>query len=147
MREKLVGILSRQPGWTVCGETRNGLKAVLMANDLKPDLVILDLVMPMLDGLRAAAEIAKILPAVPIVLYSVEVLPELEMQAKEFGIWAIVPKSAEENLLIETLNRLLGASPAVVPSANTQAPEIAPVEEVQNGFQTTALPEPLPEPD
>ena len=109
-RAQLTAVINRQEGWTVCGESRNGLKAVLLAHELKPDLVILDLVMPMLDGLRAAEEIAKILPMVPVVIYSVEILAELEFEAKKFGVWALVSKNAGENALIETLRRLLAAS-------------------------------------
>jgi DNA-binding NarL/FixJ family response regulator len=124
-RAQVSAIVNRQEGWTVCGESRNGLKAVLLANELKPDLVILDLVMPMLDGLRAAAEIAKLLPTVPIVIYSVEVLPELELEAKNFGVWASVSKSAGEQVLIETLHRLLAASQSqMMPGATNACAEI-----------------------
>jgi DNA-binding NarL/FixJ family response regulator len=67
MQEHLTIALESHAGWTVCGNAANGVSAILKAHELKPDLIILDLVMPMLDGLRAADEIAKILPTVPIV--------------------------------------------------------------------------------
>jgi len=127
MRKQLTDTLERQAGWVVCGETRNGLKAVLLAHELKPDLVILDLVMPMLDGLTASAEIAKILPDTPTVIYSVEIPPELELEAKKFGVWAMVPKSAGEGLLIETIKRLLISSPSrLLPGSNDALAEVAP---------------------
>jgi DNA-binding NarL/FixJ family response regulator len=109
-RKLLAATLGTHEGWTVCGEAVNGRNAILMAHDLKPDLVIMDLVMPMLDGLQASAEIAKNAPSVPIVIYSLQILPELEMEAKKYGVWAMVSKSADRNILIETVERLLGST-------------------------------------
>lgn len=53
-------------GWDVCGEAADGVEAVRMALELKPDTVILDLAMPSMDGLTAAREISGALPTVPI---------------------------------------------------------------------------------
>jgi DNA-binding NarL/FixJ family response regulator len=110
MQKQLVATVENHPSWSVCGTAANGVSAILKAHELKPDLVILDLVMPMLDGLQTAAEIAKLLPTVPIVIFSVQILPELEMEAKKYGVSAMISKSAEQNQLIETIERLL-ASP------------------------------------
>jgi NarL family two-component system response regulator LiaR len=121
VRKQLNAALGRQGGWTVCGESRNGLKAILLANELRPDLVILDLVMPMLDGLQSAAEIAKILPSVPIVIYSVHIEPEMEVEAKKFGVWAMVSKTSGETGLIETLKRVLAATPPALLAGNADA--------------------------
>lgn len=142
MRKHLKVTLDRQDGWTVCGETGNGLKAVLLAHELKPDLVILDLVMPMLDGLAAASEIAKILPAVPIVIYSVQIQPELEVEARKFGVWAMVSKSAGPEQLIETVKRLLAASqPALLSESTDAGIETRLAKEVPADLQSNSLPE------
>jgi DNA-binding NarL/FixJ family response regulator len=109
-RKLLSATLGSHEGWTICGEAVNGRNAILMAHDLKPDLVVMDLVMPMLDGLQAAAEIAKSAPTVPIVLYSLQILPELEMEAKKYGVWALISKSSDRTLLIETIERLLASA-------------------------------------
>jgi DNA-binding NarL/FixJ family response regulator len=101
MQKQLVVAVDSHDGWNVCGTAANGVSAILKAHELKPDLVILDLVMPMLDGLQTAAE---------IVIFSVQVLPELEVEAKKYGVWAMVSKSAEQNVLIETVERLLASS-------------------------------------
>jgi response regulator NasT len=106
-RKRLQGVLGLHGGWIVCGETGNGLKAVLLANELKPDLVILDLAMPMLGGLRAADEISKILPKVPIVIYSPIAVPQQELPARGSGVWAMVSQSENEQSLVETLEVLL----------------------------------------
>ena len=115
MRKQLATVIRDHPGWTVCGEAANGVSAILKAHELTPDLVIMDLVMPMLDGLQSSAEIAKLLPTIPIVIYSLHLLPEFELEAKKYGVWALVSKAADQSLLIETVERLLAASPKQVP--------------------------------
>jgi NarL family two-component system response regulator LiaR len=148
MRKHLKVTLNRQDGWTVCGETSNGLKAVLLAHELKPDLVILDLVMPMLDGLTAAAEIAKILPDVPIVIYSVQIQPELEVEARKFGVWAMVSKSAGPDQLIETVERLLAASqPALLSESTDAGIETRVAKEGPNDFEIDSVSEASEEPN
>lgn len=121
-RKLLVATLASHEGWNVCGEAVNGRNAILMAHDLKPDLIVMDLVMPMLDGLQAATEIAKNAPALPIVIYSLQILPELEMEAKKYGVWALVSKSADRNVLIETVERLLTST---LPQISSGAPKPA----------------------
>jgi DNA-binding NarL/FixJ family response regulator len=121
LRQQLTSAIGSHPGWTVCGEAANGVSAILKAHELKPDLVIMDLVMPMLDGLQSSSEIAKLLPTLPIVVYSLHILPELEMEAKKYGVWALVSKSAEQTLLIETMERLLAAPPAQVSPITAEA--------------------------
>jgi DNA-binding NarL/FixJ family response regulator len=110
MRQQLATMINGHAGWTVCGEATNGVSTILKAHELKPDLIIIDLVMPMLDGLQASAEVAKLHPSIPIVIYSLQILPELEMEAKKYGVWALVSKSADQSLLVETVERLLDAS-------------------------------------
>jgi len=152
IRKHLTAALGSHAGWTVCGEAANGVNAILMAYDLKPDLIILDLVMPMLDGLQAAAEIAKIIPSVPIVIYSLQILPELEMEAKKFGVWALVSKSSPQNLLIETVERLLASSqPTLSPETIDKSVEASRSPSTafpdDNAPDLDPAPEPPAEPD
>ncbi len=63
LRTHLRAFLQR-PGWVVCGEGANGRQAVLMASQLKPDAIVLDFVMPMVNGMEAAREILKAMPGV-----------------------------------------------------------------------------------
>lgn len=69
-------------GFDVCGEAEDGCAAVEKAVELKPDLVIIDLIMPKLNGLAASREISRRLPGVPIVMHSVHVLPEHEFSSE-----------------------------------------------------------------
>ena len=80
-------------GFEVCGEAEDGRAAVEKALELKPDLVVIDLMMPRLSGLAASREISRELPGIPIVMHSVHVLPVHEEEAKKSGVCRVVPKS------------------------------------------------------
>lgn len=88
VRNALRDVLSRQNGWAVCGEATNGRSAVSLALELKPDLIILDFLMPLMNGLAAAAEISRTLPSVPVVLYTMHNSEQLDREAKR-----LFPKS------------------------------------------------------
>ena len=75
--------------------------------ELQPDLVVIDLVMPRLNGLAASREISRRLPGVPIVMHSVHVLPEHEQEAKRSGVSRVVPKS--EFNIVGVIRVLLGS--------------------------------------
>ncbi|MGH9690190.1 MAG: response regulator [Candidatus Acidiferrales bacterium] len=92
--------------WEVCCEVDNGQGAVERAADVKPDLVILDVVMPRLDGLSAGREIRALLPDVPIVIYSILASPQLESEARKVGLQAVVDK-LNRGELVATIQRLL----------------------------------------
>jgi DNA-binding NarL/FixJ family response regulator len=108
LRAHLRGFLQR-PGWVICGEAANGRQAVLMASELRPDVIVLDFVMPMLNGIEAAREILKALPSVPIVLYTLHKNPQLERDAVEAGIRKVISKGEDSNALIAVLRELLAA--------------------------------------
>lgn len=101
-------LVEAHDGWKVCAQVENGKQAVLKATELKPDLVILDMAMPVMNGIEAAGEIGKVMPSMRIVLYTVYNLPVLELKAKKAGVRQVVPKPdgaglvrAVENLLKE----------------------------------------------
>jgi DNA-binding NarL/FixJ family response regulator len=97
----------QRPGWFLCGEAANGRQAVLMASQLKPDVIVLDFAMPMLNGIGAAREILKVLPSVPIVLYTLHRNPQLERDAIEAGIRKVISKGEGSDALIASLQELL----------------------------------------
>jgi DNA-binding NarL/FixJ family response regulator len=59
-----------QAGWTVCGEASDGREAIAMAQELRPDVVVLDLSMPVMNGLTAAHVLKEIMPATPLILFT-----------------------------------------------------------------------------
>ncbi len=83
----------------VCGEAANGREAVDQATQLRPELVIMDLAMPVLNGLDATRAIKRLKPGVPVILFSgfSNVLEEKE--ARSVGISALVPKSDPSRLI------------------------------------------------
>jgi DNA-binding NarL/FixJ family response regulator len=107
VRSKLADALATHAGWSICGQAANGRRAVLQALDLRPDLILLDFSMPMLSGLQAAEEILKLMPSVPVVLYTVYDDQQMEAEAKKIGICKVISKSKSENLVAE-LEAILG---------------------------------------
>jgi DNA-binding NarL/FixJ family response regulator len=82
---------------------------MLPANQLKPDIVLLDIKMPKMDGLEAAHEIQRIAPSTKIVFFTVYDSPQLVSAMRVFSS-DFVPKSAAGTKLIPILNRLTGIS-------------------------------------
>jgi DNA-binding NarL/FixJ family response regulator len=87
-------LIEAQPGWTVCGEAVNGLDAVELVAQIAPDLAILDLGMPLMNGIEAAREISHQNPALPLLLISVqEMSDQLVEAAREAGFKGAITKS------------------------------------------------------
>ena len=76
------------------------------ANELKPDVIILDLAMPVMDGLSATREILRTLPTVPILIYTLHNIPAIELEAKKAGARKMVLKPHVE-LLISAMEEIL----------------------------------------
>ena len=89
----------------VCGEAENGREAIKLVAELKPDIVLLDVNMPVMDGLSAAREIRRIAPITAIVFLTVH---ESSAIVNALHIWSdgFVPKSEAGSKLIPQLNRL-----------------------------------------
>jgi len=101
---RVLGTILRSRHWTVCGEAEDGGSGVKKFNELKPDLVLLDLAMPDMDGIEAAQLMSGSDPTVPIILFTALDLDGLETRAHNAGICAVVSKARGWNLLksIET---------------------------------------------
>ena len=100
-------LLETHADWQVCAEAANGLEAARKAAELNPDIIILDLAMPEMDGLHAAREILSSNPAVPILLHTNHAFSSLALEAKKNGIREVVNKSASEQELIGAVESLL----------------------------------------
>lgn len=101
---RILRTIVRSRHWTVCGEAEDGWSGVQQFQELKPDLVLLDLAMPDMDGIEAAAQMSAADPTVPLILFTVLDLEGLDARAREAGICAVVSKAQGWNLLksIET---------------------------------------------
>ena len=94
----------------ICGEAENGRKAIDKASELQPDVVILDLVMPEMNGLEAAYEIRRRAPSCKIILLSLHYSPQDGLAfANALGADAFIHKSALASDLIPAIGRVLSA--------------------------------------
>jgi DNA-binding NarL/FixJ family response regulator len=91
----------------ICGEAENGREAIERVRELHPDLVLLDIVMPVMSGIEAAHEIHRISPSTKIVFFTIEDTPEAAAVARLIGVDGLVPKSAAGTELIPMLKCLL----------------------------------------
>jgi DNA-binding NarL/FixJ family response regulator len=96
--------------WQVCGEAVNGFEAVIKVGELKPDLVILDLAMPVMDGVRAAREISNVAPGLPILMHTMHASPILTLEAKKYGVSKVVTKCESGENLLSAIEDLLSAA-------------------------------------
>ena len=85
-------LFDSHPKFEVVGEAEHGREAVEKAPKLRPDLIILDLTMPVMNGLEAAPLLIKLLPHVWLILFTSHDLPEVERLSRAAGIHAVVPK-------------------------------------------------------
>jgi two-component system chemotaxis response regulator CheY len=94
--------------WDVCGEAENGWSGVKKFQELRPDVVVIDLGMPDISGIEAAKWMSESDPTVPLILFTLLDTAGIESAAKEAGICAVVPKTEVWKLLtsIETAVRL-----------------------------------------
>lgn len=111
-------------GWEICGEVANGQAAIETAGALKPDLVILDLIMPRRDGISAGRAIREMLPNAPLLLYTIMASPSLEADARRAGFHAVVHK-ANAAALVSAIRAALasrGFSSGQPPPSPPQSP-------------------------
>ena len=106
IRSAVAGILSRHAGWEVCGEAENGPDAVQKAKDLHPDLVLLDISMPGMDGLHAARLIRESVPSTKILILSHHDPAQLLVDARRSGADGCIDKSRIAADLVPSIARL-----------------------------------------
>jgi DNA-binding NarL/FixJ family response regulator len=106
-RRGLAAELTQVPGWVVAGEAANGREAVELAAALKPDLVILDLTMPELNGLEAARKIISAEPAARVLILTAHESEQLVREVLSAGAQGYVLKSDAGRILVAALQALL----------------------------------------
>jgi DNA-binding NarL/FixJ family response regulator len=98
-------------GFESCVQAENGARALVEAEKAKPGAIILDLSMPVMNGLEAAPLLRRILLDTPIILYTIHENPELsQVDVAKLGISLAVSKSEPLKNLVATVNRLLQGS-------------------------------------
>src|SRR5439155_23070463 len=89
VRQRLGDLFSREPDFEVCGEAENGRKAVEEAQELHPDLILLDLSMPVMNGLDAARALTRLMPELPVIMYSAFSNSFTQREARSAGVSAL----------------------------------------------------------
>src|SRR5215467_9787959 len=111
VRRGLCGLLEAQPDWQVCGEASNGGEAVEKALQLKPDVVILDVGMPLLNGLEATRQILKANPQIKILVLTLHDSDQVVQEVLNAGARGFLLKSdAARSRMIESNNRAICSS-------------------------------------
>ena len=93
MRRGLKALVESHPGWQVCDEAHTGREAVAIAEQTKPDIVILDISMPELNGLEAARNIRKASPNSEILILSIHYSDQLIREILQAGVRGYIMKS------------------------------------------------------
>jgi DNA-binding NarL/FixJ family response regulator len=99
VRQQLRELLDNHPAWEVCGEGSDGVEAVRKTRELAPDIVVMDLSMPIMNWLRATHEIAGFAPALPIVMFSMYLSPHFTEAARQAGARGVVSKSHPQQII------------------------------------------------
>ena len=108
VRQGLHKRLTLERDMAVVGEAGNGREATILVEQLSPDVVVMDIEMPEMDGISAAAVMRRITPQPAIVLLSIHDGAATRAQAQAAGAAAFVPKSGEIEVLIEVIRRASG---------------------------------------
>jgi DNA-binding NarL/FixJ family response regulator len=109
VRQSLRTLLERHADWKVCGEGENGREGVDKAQKLHPDLIILDLSMPIMNGLEAALQLKRLMPAVPLLMLTTFDASQISGAAASAGISTVKEKSGSPGDLVESVQALLEA--------------------------------------
>ena len=141
-REGLGMIISSQPDLQVVGEASDGLEAVVKAVELKPDLVLMDIQMPGMDGIEATRRIKKELPTATIVMLTVRDDEEKLFEAIKMGAQGYLLKQMQSRELIDMARRALAGEVAIPPRlAGQMLEEFRRLSQYEpyDGGETTAL--------
>jgi DNA-binding NarL/FixJ family response regulator len=92
-------LLEQHDGWEVCGEAADGEETLQKLQELNPDVVVLDLAMPGMDGLEVARRIAKLHRPIAVVLCSMYVDAQLARSSRRAGISGLVSKSNPKQIV------------------------------------------------
>lgn len=117
LRRGVKAMLLSHPGWEVCGEASTGREAVTKTEELKPDIAVLDISMPDLNGVDAAKRIRKISPSTEVLILSMHYSDQLIREILEAGVRGYIVKSDSDRDLIIAVETLARHKPFFTPRA------------------------------
>jgi two-component system nitrate/nitrite response regulator NarL len=107
VREGIRRVLEARPEWQICGEACNGQEAVRMARELAPDVIIMDVTMPVMSGFEAADEISRLPLGSRVLFFTMHDSSSMVGTARRSGAQGYVVKSRAAQDLVQALERLL----------------------------------------
>lgn len=120
IRRGVQTILHPFPEWEFCGEADNGRDAIRMADELKPEVIIMDVSMPGLNGIEATRAIRKTQPAVKIVLLTLHESADLVRNAFRAGARGYLLKTDAEQELVRALTAVIGDGVYISPKIDSE---------------------------
>jgi DNA-binding NarL/FixJ family response regulator len=109
-RQLARSILTGNPELQIVGEASDGLEAVQKAVELKPDLILLDIALPSLNGIEAARQIRKLVPESKIIFLSLESSLEVVQEALGLGAWGYVAKTRAGSDLLSAVDSVISGT-------------------------------------
>jgi DNA-binding NarL/FixJ family response regulator len=120
MRLGIRNLLETVPSWNILAEAGNGREAVKLALELSPDVIIMDITMPEMNGLEAAAAISKARPDLPVILFSLHLSEELFRHFERGSIRGAVGKGEAARDLVAAVRKVLAGGTFFPPKGATK---------------------------
>ncbi|MGC1256311.1 MAG: response regulator transcription factor [Candidatus Acidiferrales bacterium] len=108
VRQGLRTVLQANPDWEIAGEAADGMTAVEVFKDVRPNVVIVYFQMPGINGIETARRLLEIAPAVPVVMFTQHASADLERHARDAGIRSVVSKT-DAFPMVGIIEALLGS--------------------------------------
>jgi two-component system chemotaxis response regulator CheY len=105
---KMMAAAFLSDGFKTCAEAENGRESIELAKRVKPDIITLDLAMPVMNGLEAAARLRKLFPKAPIILFSMYADSILKAEASTAGVNLVLTKTEPLSKLVAKAHELMG---------------------------------------
>ncbi|MGA2696104.1 MAG: response regulator, partial [Terriglobales bacterium] len=133
VREGIRALLASRSQWTVCGEAKDGIEAIEKVSEFRPDVILMDISMPRMDGLEATRTILRDDPTRTVIILTQNDKSVAQRQAADVGAKGFVSKADLPQALITTLERVLAERHISAPRIPPQSKGIGPQEWVQGG--------------
>jgi DNA-binding NarL/FixJ family response regulator len=118
IRRGLKDLLTAKAGWEVCAEAKTGREAVALAEQLKPEIIVMDISMPDLNGLEAARRIHKVLPKTGILILTMHFSDQLVRDVVEAGARGYILKSDADKELVTAVDSIANRRTFFTPRAS-----------------------------
>lgn len=106
VRRSMRRMLESGSTWKVGGEAGNGFDAIAKAQQLQPDLIVLDMSMPIMNGFDTARELKELMPDVPLLMFTALASADIQKEAGEAGVTSVISKQ-DPAALVDSVKRLL----------------------------------------